>query len=169
MIQPATLEHLASIMEIIQLTIAEMRSYNNTQWDNTYPTAKDFIEDIQNGDLFVDISDADAQLRGLICVNTLEPDEYAGLPWSTAGVAYVVHRMAVHPAYRRQGVGGGLLEFAQALAARNQIYYLKTDTYSINTKMNALFQKFGFSFVSEMAYRDKELPFYCYEKFSESR
>jgi len=56
------------------------------------------------------------------------------------------------------------MNFADDLAIKNSIKYLKTDTYSINTKMDALFKKCGYKFIGEMIYLGKEKPFNCYEK-----
>lgn len=76
----------------------------------------------------------------------------------------VIHRMAVNPKFREQGVATKLMKFAEQLALDNNVLYLKTDTYSINTKMNSLFKKFDFNFVGEMIFLGKEKPFYCYDK-----
>ncbi len=76
----------------------------------------------------------------------------------------VIHRMAVNANYRQQGVATKLMNFAEELALENNVVYLKTDTYSINTKMNSLFKKCGFNLVGEMSFLGKEKPFYCYDK-----
>lgn len=47
MVRKANLEDLKDIMEIINQTIVEMNSYDNTQWDSNYPQEKDFMKDIQ--------------------------------------------------------------------------------------------------------------------------
>lgn len=58
----------------------------------------------------------------------------------------------------------GANEIADEHALKNNVRYLKTDTYSINTKMNALFVKCGYKLIGEMSFLGKEKPFYCYEK-----
>lgn len=162
MIRKANSIDIRDIMKIIQGTIVEMNSYGNTQWDENYPQEKDFLKDIQKGDLYV--SEREGNLVGFVCINKIEPAEYNGLPWSMQEIAMIVHRMAVNPAYRRSGIGMELMEFADEFALKNNIRYLKTDTYSINTKMNALFVKCGYQLVGEMSFLNKEEPFYCYEK-----
>ena len=59
----------------------------------------------------------------------------------------VIHRMAVNPKFRQQGIATKLIKLAEQLALDNNVVYLKTDTYSINTKMNSLFKKCGFNLV----------------------
>lgn len=162
MIRKAVMEDLKDIMEIIKQTIAEMQTYNNTQWDENYPQEKDFMNDIRKGDLFV--VEQEGKLVGFVCINKIEPVEYSGLNWLLNEATMIVHRMAVKPNFRRHGIGTELMKFADELALQNNIRYLKTDTYSINIKMNALFKKCGYDFVEEMSFLGKEKPFYCYEK-----
>ena len=162
MMRKAVLEDLKGIMETLKGSILEMNADNNYQWDENYPQAKDFIRDIEKGDLF--ISEREGVLLGFVCVNKTEPVEYIGLNWSLAEDAMVVHRMAVNPFYRRKGVGTELMKFANEIALKNNIRYLKTDTYSTNTKMNALFVKCGYKFIGEMSFLGKEKPFNCYDK-----
>ncbi|HDA5951151.1 TPA: GNAT family N-acetyltransferase, partial [Clostridioides difficile] len=46
MIRKANMNDLESIMKIIKSTVEEMKTYNNTQWDENYPLEKDFVSDI---------------------------------------------------------------------------------------------------------------------------
>lgn len=158
----AVMDDTKEIMQIIKKTIAEMRTYNNTQWDENYPQEKDFMDDIQRGDLYV--AEREGKLVGFICINKVEPVEYNGLDWASNEDCMVVHRMAVSPDHRRGGIGTELIKFADELALANNIRYLKTDTYSINIKMNALFKKCGYDLVGKMSFLGKEKPFYCYNK-----
>lgn len=162
MMRKAVVGDLKGIMEILKKTIVEMNADGNYQWDENYPQEKDFMKDIEKGDLFV--AEREDILLGLICVNKIEPVEYNGLNWSFKGEAMVVHRMAVNPSYRRNGIGTKLMKFADELALKNDIKYLKTDTNSTNKKMNALFVKCGYKLIGEMSFLGKEKPFYCYDK-----
>ncbi|MGL4508817.1 GNAT family N-acetyltransferase [Cetobacterium sp.] len=162
MIRKATTIDISKIMEIITATISEMKLYNNTQWDETYPQAVNFLKDIEEGSLYV--NELDNEIRGFVCVNYVEPTEYNCINWQSLEKAMVVHRMAVNSNFRNQGVGISLLKFSEELALKNGVSYLKTDTYSINDKMNSLFKKFGFRLAGEMEFLGKEKPFYCYDK-----
>lgn len=162
MITKANLNDINQIMEIINETVKEMKSYNNTQWDENYPQDKDFAKDIELGELYVDKEDN--TIMGFICVNYIEPVEYNDLNWSKDEKCMVIHRMAVNSKFRNKGVGTKLMNFAEELARKNGVNYLKTDTYSINTKMNSLFRKCNFKLVGQMSFLGKEKPFNCYEK-----
>ena len=48
------------------------------------------------------------------------------------------------------------MNFAEDLAIKSGVNYLKTDTYSVNTKMNSLFRKFNYNFIGEMSFLGKE-------------
>lgn len=162
MIRKAVSGDIKQIIDILNRTKLEMHSYNNFQWDENYPTEVDFINDIKKGNLFS--IELEESLAGFVCVNTIEPVEYKGLNWSSTKTAMVIHRMSVDPEFRRRGLGTELLKFAEELANKNNIEYLKTDTYSLNIKMNALFKKCGYAFIGEMRFLGKEKPFYCYDK-----
>ncbi|MDR3600789.1 MAG: GNAT family N-acetyltransferase [Desulfosporosinus sp.] len=162
MIRKAKPEDIKEIMAIISKTIVEMHSDNNYQWDENYPQEKDFSSDISQGDLFV--LERDDKLIAFICVNKVEPAEYRGLNWSLQEEAMVIHRMSVDPEYRRKGVGQKLLLFAEDLAQTNSKRYLRTDTYSTNQKMRALFIKCGYNFIGEINFLRKEKFFNCYDK-----
>lgn len=162
MIRKASLNDVDSIMDIIKSTVEEMKTYNNTQWDESYPQAKDFIKDIESEELYVEAEGK--EIKGFICINYIEQKEYDDLNWGSNSKAMVIHRMAVNPKFRQQGIATKLIKLAEQLALDNNVVYLKTDTYSINTKMNSLFKKCGFNLVGEMSFLGKEKPFFCYDK-----
>jgi len=165
-IRIATMDDLISIMAIVQAVIVEMHSYNNFQWDENYPQAKDFAGDIKKGNLFISIKEG--KIVGFICINKTQPIEYNGLKWSLSEEALVIHRMGVSPDHREIGIGRELVAFADELATKYNLRYLKTDTYSLNTNAQGLFLKLGYIFVGEMSFLGKEKPFYCYEKALQS-
>lgn len=165
MIRKAIIKDLDRIMVILKKIIDEMHAYNNYQWDENYPQARDFAVDIEKGELYVSIREN--KVVGFICINRDEPNEYEGLNWSSTKDALVIHRMGVDTDYRNAGIGKELVSFAEDLAHQSNIEYLKTDTNSLNAKAQTLFQKCKYIFVGEMSFRGKEKPFYCYEKVLE--
>lgn len=162
MIRTATTPDLDRIMKVVLPSIAIMNQEGNTQWDHEYPLASDFLSDINAGDLFV--FEQDQEIQGVICLNSIEPPEYNTANWQTSKTATVIHRMAIAPQSRQQGVGSALMAFAESIAEKNGTNYLKTDTYSVNSKMNNLFKKFGYQSVGEISFRNRPHRFICYEK-----
>jgi ribosomal protein S18 acetylase RimI-like enzyme len=153
MIRKAEMSDLESIMEIVPEIIKEMHLSNNYQWDANYPQVKDFTQDITNGNLYVSVKDN--RVVGFICINDDEPQEYNELKWSSSEDALVIHRMGVSSDFRKVGIGAELVRFADELSRSLGVNCLKTDTYSLNTKAQGLFE-------------GKEKPFYCYEKVLEA-
>ncbi len=166
MIRKAEMSDLESIMEILPEIIKEMHKSNNYQWDANYPQAKDFTADIKRGNLYVSVKGN--RVVGFICINNDEPQEYNELKWSSSEDALVIHRMAVSSDFRKAGIGVELVRFADELSRSREVKFLKTDTYSLNTKAQGLFQKLGYNFVGKISFMGKEKPFYCYEKVLEA-
>lgn len=167
MIRLAVKEDIDSIMNIIKDTIIEMNSYGNTQWASDYPGKEHFLQDINHKDLYV--YEQNEKIYGMICINKIEPDSYKDVKWQSVQKAFVIHRMAVDINQRKKGIGMALMEFADKYAKEQGIYYLKTDTYSINEKMINLFQKNGFQFQGVMKFLGREKDFYCYDKILENK
>lgn len=167
MIRKVVMNDLKNIMSILNKVKEEMHEENNYQWDDNYPLEKDFANDINDNSLYA--AEKNGMFAGFICINKTEPKEYDGLNWSLKDEAYVIHRMAVNPDLRNMGIGTELMNYAEKLAMENNSYYLKTDTYSENIKMNSLFVKSGYKFADEMSFLGKEKPFNCYEKVLENK
>lgn len=164
----ARINDLDQIMSIIEQTKAIMQAENNDQWDNDYPNEQIFRQDIAEGNLYV--AEFGNEVGGFICLNDAEEAAYRGLAWSNDTRSLVVHRMAIRPDLRQQGLAGKLLDFAEQIARGRQLSYLRADTYAINEKMQGLFKKKGFRFVGVLISQDGELvfgkegSFYAYEK-----
>ncbi len=162
MVRLAESNDLEQIMPIVGAVVAEMRNNGINQWDESYPQVTDFRNDIESHELHV--ADINGQINGFVCINHLEPEEYAGANWSLNEKPLVLHRMAVHPGSRQQGIGIMLMRYAEELARSQGVYYLRSDTYSLNPKMNALFRKLDYRFTGEIYFARKTEPFNCYEK-----
>ena len=162
MIRKAILDDLQSIMDIVAKTIILMRQEGNSQWNEDYPTSDVFSNDISTNSLYV-YSNQEI-VRGFICINMTSPNEYANACWNSDAEFIVLHRLAVHPDARKQGVGSRLLRFAEDYAKKKGISYIRTDTNNNNVGMNALFEKFGYTKVSEIRLRDLSVSFSCYDK-----
>ncbi len=164
MIRAAAERDLDGIMDIVGRVVAEMRAEDIDQWSDAYPSRADFRADLADGALWVDEEAGGRGLRGVVCVNRAEPPEYRDGTWSRDGAALVIHRLAVHPDFRRQGVGRGLLALAEDLARRSGVPYLRSDTYSLNGRMNALFVRMGYRRAGDIRFPGHRYVFRCYDK-----
>ena len=161
-IRLAVYDDLHDIMKVVSETIDLMVLDSNTQWDRNYPLHQNFKSDIDNSSLYV--IEKSKSLGGFICINNEEPKEYIKMPWSNNNKFLVIHRMAVSVKYRSNGIGTELLSYAETLAKDKRIHLIKSDTYSLNPKMNCLFQKCGYKKIGEMNFLNKPHKFNCYEK-----
>jgi len=162
MIRKATESDLDQIMELVHSCVRGMQEEGNDQWSDEYPGRTDFLADIDRGELYVDIQDR--EVRGVISINGVEPDGYDRVTWSRNGEATVLHRLAVNPRFQGHGVARGLLGYAEDVARSNGTSYIRSDTYSRNLRMNALFAKAGYSRVGSVHFERRTAPFYCYDK-----
>ena len=102
-IRPARAEELDAVWLLVRRAVAHMNELGNPQWGEDYPTRDFYADDLARGELYA--ARSGGVLAGAACINTAEAPEYAPLPWATAPPAVVIHRMAVDPAFQRQGVG----------------------------------------------------------------
>lgn len=161
MIRKAKTEDIGRIMKMVEEAIILMNEEDNTQWDENYPLASDFIADIEEETLYVF---DDGEVKGVVCINQTQPFEYKNVTWQVEKEAIVIHRMAVLGECRRQGIAKKFMEFAEEKARELGTNYIRTDTNSKNTRMNAMFQKLGYEKTGIVHFRNNPYDFYCYEK-----
>lgn len=164
MIRRGKKKDIHSIMRMVDETIKIMKEEQNDQWDETYPLLETFAEDIQNGALYV--FEENGTVIGSITIDQNLPEEYnsTSIQWKENDKAYTFHRLVVDPSVRGKKIATKLIFYAEDLVKQNEVPYLKIDTYSLNIKAQSLFEKNEFRKVGEMAFQEKKLPFYCYEK-----
>lgn len=162
MIRKARIDDIKDILEIVSETIEDMRKEGNPQWNETYPIKEHFLEDINNGHLYV--YEINKEVRAFICINEIENKEYQHLVWGQNKQAVVIHRFAVKRKYQRQKLGTKLMLYVEKYAREKGLYYIKVDTNSTNKRMNALFNKLGYRFVGTIYMRNLVKEFNCYEK-----
>jgi GNAT superfamily N-acetyltransferase len=162
-IRRAQLSDIPSIMQVIARVVPAMRETGNYQWDNTYPNAAAFEEDIALDQLWV--AEFDGEVAGLAAITTEQYPEYATVGLDVGETAIVVHRLAVSTAYRGKGIAAALMQEAEAGAIRRGIKTLRIDTNTANEATQKLFPKMGYVFAGEMGLSFRPgLRFYCYEK-----
>jgi GNAT superfamily N-acetyltransferase len=162
-IRPATSNDIPGIMKVIKEVVPLMRASGNFQWDDTYPNAAVFEDDIALGQLWV--ADADGDIAGVTAITTEQYPEYADVGMDISETAIVTHRLAVSTRYRSQGIAALLLQQAEQVALDRGIKTLRIDTNTANEATNRLFPKLGYVFAGEIGLHFRPgLRFYCYEK-----
>ena len=162
MIRRAMLTDLDNLLMIKDLVIADMAEHNIFQWDDSYPNAVHFQQDIENGTLYV-IDDND-RICGFACIDQKQAPEYKTLDWHSPDNAYVIHRLAIHPECGGKGYASQILKFAEELAIKEGTTDLRIDTFHQNHRAQALISKFGFEYIGEVIFPRKGEPFCCFHK-----
>jgi ribosomal protein S18 acetylase RimI-like enzyme len=166
-IRRALVSDVPPIMELIRQIVPLMRAAGNQQWDDTYPNAEVFLDDIALHQLWLAeaVDGHTPQLAGLAALTTDQSPEYAQVGWDLAEAALVVHRLAVSPAFRGQGVAKALMLHAEAVARARHLPSIRVDTNSENQQTQRLFPSLGYTFAGEITldFRPGQ-RFLCYEK-----
>ena len=162
-IRLATPTDIPLLLALLRRVVPQMQASGNFQWDDTYPNATVFGNDISKEQLWV--ADIDGQVAGVSAITTDQEAECAQVGWDITEPAIVTHRLAVDPAFRGQGVGKALLQQAEIVARQQGILRLRIDTNTENQVTQRLFPAAGYVFAGEIGLSFRPgLRFYCYEK-----
>ncbi|WP_343252593.1 GNAT family N-acetyltransferase [Ligaoa zhengdingensis] len=153
---------LPRVLEICAATVAIMCEEGLHQWGDDYPLEADFVRDIERRELYV--QEQGGAVLGFVCINRDQSPEYRLVDWKTGDGCLVLHRMAVAPEARRQGIGRRMIAFAEQMAFQQGVCFLRTDTHSQNCRMNALFAACGLERAGVVRFPNRDEDFYCYEK-----
>ena len=162
-IRPAVPTDIPDLLTLLHHIVPLMHEAGNFQWDDTYPNAAVFGNDIAKEQLWV--ADVDGQLAGVAALTQDQEPEYAQVGFDLNERAIVTHRLAVDPAFRGQGVAAALLAQAEQLAIQQGIRFLRVDTNSENQITQKLFPKMGYQYAGEITLGFRPgLRFLAYEK-----
>ncbi|WP_080055913.1 GNAT family N-acetyltransferase [Spirosoma aerolatum] len=162
-IRPATLTDLPNLLVLLKRVVPLMHETGNFQWDEQYPNATVFTQDIEKGQLWV--AEIDGQIAGVAALTEDQEPEYAQVGFDLSQRAVVTHRLAVDPTFRGQGVAAALLTQAEQLAIDRGIEFLRIDTNSENQSTQKLFPKAGYVYAGEITLSFRPgLRFLAYEK-----
>lgn len=158
-IRPANIEDISPLMEITQRCVKNLDKQGIDQWDDTYPSSEDFIDDIQEDSLYI-IGSSNG-IKGCICINELEYPGYENGAWSGSEF-HVVHKMIIGPAFESQGHGRLAMSFAERFSHKKSKDSIRLDCYKKNIRANNFYRSLGYIVKGEAIFRDR--PFYLYEK-----
>ena len=136
---------LPEILYILEQARQYLRAQGVDQWQGAYPDAQTVRNDIERGLGYA--AAASGQVLGVLSVSFEPEPSYARLfdgVWRSGGPYAVLHRLAVHPAGRGQGVGDFLLLQAEQLGRTQRMNSLRVDTHRDNRPMRRLLERSGF-------------------------
>lgn len=137
------IEDVSSIVCLIQAAIKKMDESGIHQWDELYPTAEDFSEDIKKGNLYVAVDND--KIAALYVISGESDEEYNYADWKYPNdTAYILHRFCISPEYQNKGLGKQIL-----LKIENQIKKMgyksvRLDVFTENPYAQKLYRHNGY-------------------------
>lgn len=162
-IDKATIDQLDNVFQIFKDCRISMEKDGVYQWTEHYPTLKIIRNDIQEGYLYC--LTQNEKIVGVVNISDIQEPEYKTIHWqNNDGKILVVHRLAVHPQFQKQGLAKKLMDFSEDYATKNNYSSVRLDAYSGNERVLRFYENRDYKKRGEVFFPKRELPFYCYEK-----
>ncbi len=163
MIRHAKISEIADILTISKACAKKMIDNGIHQWNEHYPSGKDFEKDIERNELFVLV--IQDQIIGTVVISNLMDAEYKAVEWLTPnGNNIYVHRLSVHPEHQGQGHAQDLMDFAEDFAKTNHFSSVRLDTFSQNKRNQKFYETRGYQKLGDIYLPNQSVhPFHCYE------
>jgi len=159
--------HLPQAVYVLQRTVSHMKKNNLDNWSNDYPNATVLARDIKRGNLYVAKASNQQYISAIMTLDEEQSAAYAGVNWQRkAGKVLVLHRLAVHPLYLRQGIARKMMKFMENHALTNNYNSIRFDVYSKSLGAIQLYETCGYTRVGKVYFLHKgtTAPYWCYEK-----
>jgi ribosomal protein S18 acetylase RimI-like enzyme len=162
-IKEVTITQRDEVFQLIMDCRKAMEEEGVFQWTDQYPTLKIISNDIQKGNLYR--LTKNGKIAGVININELQDPEYKQVKWENSDVKImVIHRLAVHPEFQKQGLAKRLMDFAENYAIENNYTSIRLDAFSNNPRALRFYENRDYQRRGEVFFPGRELPFYCFEK-----
>ena len=163
MIRRAKIQEIPEIMEVARACAAHMINKGIYQWNDHYPSAESFANDISRQELYV-LSDDD-RIIGMVALTSIMDEEYKPVEWLTKNNKNLyIHRLAVHPDFQGQGYAQKIMDYAEQFAESNGYDSVRLDTFSKNKRNQQFYQKRGYIRLENVYFPlQSDDPFHCYE------
>ncbi len=155
-------DDLDEIALFVKDAILAMEKNNIHQWDEIYPTKEDFALDIEQGCLFVGVSEG--KIAVVFALNRQCDEAYQTGQWQYPDREfYVVHRLCVNPFFQHKGVAKQTMQFIEEQSKAEGITAVRLDAFSNNPSALKLYSHMGYSRVGYAHWRKGR--FYLFEKY----
>jgi ribosomal protein S18 acetylase RimI-like enzyme len=158
-IRSANYDDLNFLIDITHRCVDHLNRQAIYQWDDAYPSLKDFSEDIEAQCLY-SITEDD-MVCGCICINQKEYPGYENADWQ--GSAFlVIHKMIIDPQKEGHGFGQYAMLQAETIGRARQKDSIRLDCFKENSRANQFYQKLGY--IARGKTRFRKGIFNLYEK-----
>ena len=142
MLTNGTLEDLKELDELAVLVINDMKKSLIPQWELDYPRYDNFLGDVKTRSLY--LYKVNGKIVGSCTVLPENDPPYKTIDSWIKNNSLVIHRMLVHPSYRKEGIAKVFIDNAIKLCIERNYESIKTDTHLENYKMRNFLKKNGF-------------------------
>jgi len=101
---------------------------------------------------FALIAEYEGHIIGTITLNPPKP--HSRCPWYTRPEVYSFGQFAVHPDFQKQGLGGRLLQLAEARARAHSARELALDTAEGAVHLRQWYERLGFRFIEHVSWEE---------------
>lgn len=153
---------LIEIMLLVKTAIHTMENNHIHQWDEIYPTAEDFAEDIRQNNLYIGVSGG--KIAVVFALNHQCDEAYQNGHWQYPDREFcVVHRLCVNPHFQHQGVAKQTMQFIEEKLKAEGTLAVRLDAFSHNPSALKLYSHMGYARVGYAHWRKGR--FYLFEKY----
>lgn len=139
---------IENIFSIIEHGQAYLKEQGVAQWQDNYPNKETIEHDIENGYAYV-VEEA-SELIGTVALSFDGEITYNKIfdgQWLSLYDDYcVIHRMAIHKAWRGSGISSFMMHSIISLCKDKGIQSIKVDTHRNNMPMQQYLEKKGFQY-----------------------
>ncbi len=163
MIRLAKKQEIGQILALTKACASYMIAQQIYQWNEYYPSASAFENDIARQELYV--YEIDKNIAGCIVISTHMDQEYDSILWSTPNdLNFYIHRLAVNPKDQKQGVARAMMDYAETVAKAKGAHAVRLDTFSQNKRNQRFYLNRGYTQLGNIYFpKQSDHPFYCYE------
>ncbi len=155
MLEKATMADFMEACEVYRAACENMEREGLDLWHwGVYPTAEIVEQDIRRGWLY--LWREDETVLGVVCINRLQAEEYASIPWAYEGEVGLFHRIAVSPKAQGKGLAQKMLACVEDILRAQSCTVLRGDVYSGNPKALRLYDRMGMRQAGQ--FRDQWCP-----------
>ena len=159
-------EDLKGVMRIIRMAQEFFREHKIDQWQDGYPNEEVILEDIRQNQSY--LMEKENQTVGTAVISLKREHTYEKMEqghWITEDKAkyVVIHRIATHREFKREGIASAFLEFAECKGREHHVQSIRIDTHPENTIMQKWLKKHGFCYCGKIHLESGALR-YAYEK-----
>jgi len=142
MLTNGTIDDLTELDELAVLVINDMKKSLIPQWGLDYPRLSDFKGDVLTKSIYM--YKVEGMIVGSCTVLPEDDPPYKTIDSWLKNNSLVIHRMLVHPNYRKMGIAKAFIDNAIKLCKEGNYDSIKIDTHLENYKMRSFLVKAGF-------------------------